>query len=382
MPQTLAIPAYFRQHQMVGGVASVFQNLSRGIEELIANDAPYQGLQVVVFHGPAGVPYRSPLFEYRESAGTMGRFFAESWIAARQSAAFDAILFPNYFTPPLVRSGRVATIIHDLLYLHFPEVVPREKRLWLSACHRWTLRRADVVVTITQTVKEDVIRRHGERWSNRIVPIWNPIALDRLQGCGMQPFTDGRPYILGVAVDRPSKNLVSLVRAFQLLRERLPEYCLVLAGELRSRRPAREQQAAGVGKQMPSAADLVRDLQLSDHVKVTGFVSDADLGSLYRGASVFVLPSLFEGFGMPPVEAMSLGVPALVSDIPALREITMGHAHYLDDPLNPAAMADRLYSIIEQGAAAAPSAEVVALMRQSFAPATIAKKYLDVLLGS
>jgi glycosyltransferase involved in cell wall biosynthesis len=79
---------------------------------------------------------------------------------------------------------------------------------------------------------------------------------------------------------------------------------------------------------------------------------------------------------------MSLGIPALVSDIPALREITMDRACYLPDPKDAAAMADRIMSINEQGAAAKPSAETVALMRHSFAPTTIAKKYLKVLLGS
>jgi glycosyltransferase involved in cell wall biosynthesis len=382
MAQSLAIAGHFREHQMVGGVASVFQNLSRGIEKLILNDDQYRDLRVTVFHGPAGVPYRSPQFEYQQTSDSGGRFVAETRIAAGRLKGFDGALFPNYFTPPIVRSKRVTTVIHDLLHVHFPDVVTPRKRLWLTACHQWTLRRADAVVTITQAVKDDILRRYGNRWSDRVTPIWNPIALDRLEGTAEPEVSDGRPYVLGVAVDRPSKNLSTLIRAFKLMRERFPDFRLVLVGELRSNRPARERQTATVEAKMPAAVDLVRELGLNDHVTITGFVTDARLGALYRGASAFTLPSLFEGFGMPPVEAMSLGVPTLVSGIPPLREVTMGKAHYLDDPLNPVELADRLGAIIDQGAAAKPSAETIAALRHSFSPTTIAKQYLNVALAN
>jgi glycosyltransferase involved in cell wall biosynthesis len=260
MPKALAIAGYFQKHQMVGGVASVFQNLSRGIEELMLSDAQYRDLQVAVFHGPAGVPYRSPKLDYCETSAAGGRFAAETRIAACRVNDFDATLFPNYFTPPIVRSRRAATVIHDLLYVHFPEVVSPRKRLWLAACHQWTLHRSDVVVTITQAVKDDVLRRYGDRWSDRVAAIWNPIAFSRLDGTATQQVTGGRPYILGVAVDRPSKNLFTLVRAFKLLRERLPEHCLVLAGELRSSRPAHDRYSSQVQEKMPSTVDLVREL--------------------------------------------------------------------------------------------------------------------------
>lgn len=381
MPQSLAITGYFQKHQMVGGVASVFQNLSRGIEELLLRDEQHPDLRVTVFHGAAGVPYRSPQFEYVQTSGPGGRFAAESRVAATRIKGFDGALFPNYFTPPLVGSRRATTVIHDLLHLHFPDVVTPRKRLWLTACHQWTLRRADAVVTITQAVKDDVLRRYGDRWSDRVIPIWNPIALDRLESNAEQKVTDGRPYVLGVAVDRPSKNLATLIRAFKLMREKLPEFRLTLVGDLRSNRPAWEQQKATVEAKMPSAADLVRQLDLTEHVKITGFVDDATLGVLYRNAAAFALPSLFEGFGMPPVEAMSLGVPTIVSGIAPLREVTLGKAHYLDDPLNPAELADRLVDVIKQGAAAKPAEDTIAALKRSFAPATIAKQYLNVALA-
>src|SRR5689334_20123419 len=123
MPRSLAITGFFQKHQMVGGVASVFQNLSRGIEELILHDEQFRDLQVTVFHGPAGVPYRSPQFSYEVTSGPGGRFAAETRVAATRGKSFDGMLFPNYFTPPVVRSRRATTVIHDLLHVHFPDVV-------------------------------------------------------------------------------------------------------------------------------------------------------------------------------------------------------------------------------------------------------------------
>jgi glycosyltransferase involved in cell wall biosynthesis len=382
MSRSLAIPGYFRKHQMVGGVASVFQNLSRGIEAVLATDDQYRDLKVVVFHGPAGTPYRSAAFEYLETGDRLGRFAAESRMAALRGSDFDAILFPNYFTPPIVRARRAVTVIHDLLHVRFPEVVPWRKRLWLTAAQHWTLRRADAVVTITSSVRDDVLERYGKRWSDQVTPIWNPIAFDRLDGTATQQVTAGRPYLLGVAVDRPSKNLSTLIRAFKLLRERAPDHCLVLVGELRSSRPARERNIGQAESKLPSTVELVRDLGLTEHVKITGFVTDEELGALYRGASAFVLPSLLEGFGMPPIEAMALGVPTLVTDIPPLREVTMGRAHYLSDPMNAAELAQRILAIIEAGGEAKPTAETVSLFRESYAPPTIARRYLELLLPS
>src|SRR5262249_52377822 len=149
-----------------------------------------------------------------------------------------------------------------------------------------------------------------------------------------QTFTAGRPYILCAAVDRPPKNLATLIRAFAHLRKKFPDHRLVLAGQLRSEDRTWRQRSQSVESKLPGAMDLITELGLSEHVVLTGFIPDAELGVLYRGAALFVLPSLFEGFGMPAVEALAMGAPTLVSDLPVLREVTLNAAHYIADPLN------------------------------------------------
>ena len=381
MPRSLAIAGQFRPTQMVGGVASHFQNLCRGIEQVASVDERFRGLTVEVFHGAAGVPYRSPHFAYRQVGGRLGRFAADARVGLFCTAPFDATLFTNYFRPPVVRSRRSVAVFHDLLDKHFPHLSSWRRRAWLDAAQRYALHRCDRVITISQTVREDVLRAYGERWASKITAVWNPVAFERLDGADEQRVTNGRPYILGVAVDRPFKNLHTLIRAFDALRDRCPDHLLVLVGELRSRRPKGRIHATDVTAKMPPTVDLVRELGLQDRVIITGFVSDSELGALYRGASLFVMPSLFEGFGMPPIEALALGVPTLVSGIPALREVTLGAAQYLDDAQDVEAMREMIAHMAERVDDYRPSAETVATIRRVFAPATIAAQYLEVLFN-
>ncbi len=233
------------------------------------------------------------------------------------------------------------------------------KRAWLRLCHEWTLRKCDHIVAISNVVKQDVLRKYGEQWADRIRVIWNPISLERFDGQNECNMTDGRPYVLCVAVDRPQKNLFRLIRAFALARSKCPDYCLVLAGQLRSLRSEPRERTARVGKHMPSAVDLINELGLAKHVRITGFLPDADSGALYRGSAMCVLPSLFEGFGMPAVESLAFGKPTLVSGLPVLREVTFGAAQYLDNPEDVDAMAERISTMLANPQKYKPSPDLI-----------------------
>jgi glycosyltransferase involved in cell wall biosynthesis len=243
------------------------------------------------------------------------------------------------------------------------------------------LRKCDAVVSISQAVKDDILKFYGDRWESRVHSIWNPIAMERFDRPAEQNFTAGRPFILTAGVDRPVKNLATLIRAFALVHKRFPDHCLVLAGQLRSKDRGWRRRDAKLEAEMPSAIDLIDDLGLTEHVIATDYISDEQLGTLYREASAFVLPSLFEGFGMPAVEAMALGAPTLVTGLPVLREVTLGAAHYIESPLNPEEMAAQISDLLTAGDAARPSAELRSDLRRRFSPETIAQQYLDVLIG-
>ncbi len=135
------------------------------------------------------------------------------------------------------------------------------------------------------------------------------------------PRTDlGSPYVLSVATLEPRKNLATLVEAFGLVRPRRPELQLVVAGA-----PVAwaEQELEGEG------------------VQALGYVSDVDLPPLYRGAALFAYPSLFEGFGMPVVEAMACGTPVVTSTHPSLDDAS-GDAAVRADPKSPEALASAI----------------------------------------
>jgi glycosyltransferase involved in cell wall biosynthesis len=251
--------------------------------------------------------------------------------------------------------------------------------LWIKWCHAITLRKCYRVIAISGAVKEDMLRAYGARWSDRIDVIWNPVTLDRFVGECEYSVTGGRPYVLCVSVDRPQKNLFRLIQAFAQVRAKFPEYCLVLAGQLRCHRRDPRERSDAVRQSMPAAGDLVEQLGLADHVRVTGYISNEQLGALYRGASLCVLPSLFEGFGMPAVESLALGKPTLVSGLSVLREVTLNSAHYLDDPTNVGAMAEALATMLAAPQRFAPTPATVEEVRHRFAPRQIAQRYLEVL---
>lgn len=381
MSTSIAVSGIFRRDQLASGVYSFFENLMRGLAALAVDRSATNGFDLTIFHGCTELPWRCDHVRFRQIPDRFGRFISETRIGAMESVGIDAVLFPDYFTPPLVRARRTVTVIHDLQYLHFPEFSSPVKRAWLKQCHRWTLRACDAVVTISETVRQDLIARYGSRCADRIHAIWNPISIDRLDAGECRDFTGGRPYIMCVAVDRPQKNLHTLIEAFHLLKERFTDHCLVIAGQLRSQNRAPSHWSRQFADNMPSTVDAVSRLGLQDRVFVTGFISDAELGSLYRGASVFVLPSLFEGFGMPAVESMALRVPTLVSDLPVLREVTLNQAHYLHDPKCAGELAARLTDILENVDSAKPSPELSNEIRRRYAPETIARQYFDLLKG-
>jgi glycosyltransferase involved in cell wall biosynthesis len=230
--------------------------------------------------------------------------------AERLLGSFDALLYTDWMTPPQ-RSGLRGTTIHDLNPLHHPE--------WCTArtiaMHRRkdadAARKCDVVFTNSQYTADDATASLG------IEPARLVVAHPGV-GAGFGPdggrAAFGGPYVLGVGTLEPRKNLRRLVEAWRLLEG---GQRLVLAG------------GAGWGEQ-PGLDD--------EGIVLPGYVPDEGLPALYRGADAFVYPSLFEGFGIPVVEAMACGTPVVVSSHPSLDE-ACGSAAVRVDPNDSASIA-------------------------------------------
>jgi glycosyltransferase involved in cell wall biosynthesis len=218
--------------------------------------------------------------------------------------------FSDWMFPPQ-RAGVRATTVHDLVPLRFPEwVTPRTLGMHRLK-YRNAARTCDLLFCNSAFTARDVTERLGVECSR--VRVAHPGVDDRFGADGERAEL-GRPYLITVATLEPRKNLQNLAEAHRLLGH---DRALAIVG------------AEGWGDQPELGQDGIVRL---------GFVPDAELPALYRGADTFVFPSRFEGFGIPVIEAMACGVPCVVSSHPSLDE-ACGDAAVRVDPERPQAIA-------------------------------------------
>jgi glycosyltransferase involved in cell wall biosynthesis len=223
--------------------------------------------------------------------------------------------------------------------LIWPQFVTRRHRLVAAAAGRRLRRQADLVIVPSETTKADVVdqlqidpgRIAVIPWGcdERFQPQEDPTRLALVRRKYRLP---GR-YVLFVGTLEPRKNLTTLLKAYAMLRAggQDEDAKLVVVGRK--------------GWLYDEVFETVRALALHRDVLFTDFVDDADLPDLYRGASLFVLPSFYEGFGLPILEAMASGVPVIASNTSSMPEVA-GEAALLIDPRNPQAMAEAMAGVL------------------------------------
>jgi glycosyltransferase involved in cell wall biosynthesis len=373
---TLAIAAAFVRPGAVGGAEQALYALVEGLDATMPHD------QRIDVYARSNFPRenlgqsRSGRIAFPVLPERPENRFALDGVTALRARNGSAILFPNYFTPPAPTNARRVTIIHDLQYLHYPENFSAVKRAWLRAAHEITLRTAHTVVAISEFVRQDIVRAYGARWADRVTVIPCPIQWRALGGT-MEPddtqlrLLNRRPFVLSVGAHYRHKNLETLVRAFARFRRDRPDYCLVLVG----------QKPGGlVGTRRARPLDeMLRELDLTDHVLLTGFVSNAQVAWFYQHARVFAFPSLFEGMGRPPIEALGAGLPVLTTNRTSIPEMTRSLATYVEDPLSAEEMASWLVRMCDSPKDYAPTAVQVEELRDAYAPETIGRAYRGIL---
>ena len=246
--------------------------------------------------------------------------------AARRAGA-DVLHLP---TPAPARGGGLPLVvtIHDLLPLRMPELFTRETRAH-TRLYLPFVRRATRILTNSEWTRREVIDLLGVP-EHRVVA--TPFGIDdRFAPLPGDPERFGlrQPYVLSVGTLEPRKNLVGVLRAFRRLGR--DDVQLAIVGGRGWHREALERELA----------DSI------DRVRVLGFVDDDDLVGLYSGAACFVFPSLAEGFGFPPLEAMACGAPVVTSDRAALPEVT-GDAALHVDPMRPEAIAEAIARVLDE----------------------------------
>jgi glycosyltransferase involved in cell wall biosynthesis len=369
--QRLAVASHFVYAGRVGGAEHMLYNLLRG---LAGNGL---GLDVLcsargnLDPGFLAEMEAAPGVRVLERGGAGPRFIAEQRACLDGDLRTDAILFPNYYIPPYVpsRLGRVATVLHDLQYKHFPQNFSLKKRAWLNAAQSFSVRRADRLIVISDFVGRDVLRWFGDRLAGKLSVIPNAISWDRFGpdiANEVRPME--QPYVLSVAAQYPHKNLEVLVRAFAVVAKLRPELQLVLCGQ-------DYRSLHGVAAGRGGLAPMAEALGVPGRVHLTGYIDDAALGHWYRHASLFAFPSIFEGFGMPAVEALGFGLPTLTTDRTALPETTLGLAQYVKDPASAEEWADRMDTMLRDPERYRPAPADVARLRAHYSPARIGQLY-------
>jgi glycosyltransferase involved in cell wall biosynthesis len=253
--------------------------------------------------------------------------------AAARSLRLDIVHDPCGIAPflaPRLRTRRVVTVHDAIPYIH-PRLQPLLTRAVfriLVPAARWT---ADAVIAVSECARSDLIR-HTRLPAGLVHAIYPGVLLpgeDDLRRWQAAEETEDAPYLLYVGDLSPRKNVVRLLAAFAQVRDQYAEVRLVVAGP----------ETWGSGVVMDAARGL------GDGVQITGYVDEERLHILYANAAALVYPSLYEGFGLPPLEAMAHGTPVIASRTSSLPEV-MGDAGLLIDPLDVDALAAAMTRIL------------------------------------
>ena len=238
------------------------------------------------------------------------------------------LFFSPGYNSPLGWPGPFIFTLHDLHHLCVPDNSNAVKRAYYQRIIKPACHRAELVLTVSEYSKHEIVA-WAKIEEKKIINVGNGVGLPFLPDGNK--YDPGYPYLLYVGSRRPHKNLPRLLQAYSISGVR-NEVRLLLSGEP-------DQQIV----------TEINRLDLEDSVCFRDLSDDEELSNAYRGATAFVFPSLYEGFGLPPLEAMACGVPVLTSNVCALPEV-MGDAAILVDPLSVEDIAGGLRSLIEDSA--------------------------------
>jgi glycosyltransferase involved in cell wall biosynthesis len=311
------------------GIGTYIRNLVRGLAQL---DQENQYLLLVGPNGPealAGLPENFQLVPERAKVYSVRELYSLSWRLWRLK--LDLYHATHYVLPVVVPCKAVVTI-HDIIHLLYPEFLPSRLALFYAQrMIRRSLSRSDRVIAVSQNTRSDLLRFFDADGHN-IEVVYNGVDavfhrrlpeedLERwLRQLGIR-----RPYLLFVGNPKPHKNLDGVIQAYAKAQAIHGfDGDLVCVGG----RPEADLRT----RQRAEAAGIV------DRLRLLGQVADEALPAIYQGATLFLYPTLYEGFGLPVVEAMAAGVPVITSNTSALREVGEGYAQ-LVNPLDVEALA-------------------------------------------
>lgn len=328
IPLRIGINALYLLPGGVGGTEIYLRQLLRALAEI---ETPHQ--YIVFTNRETGVDLvpQSPQFQHCpqpvHAANRASRILYEQLRlpGVLRSQKISVLLNPGFTAPFAIRIPSV-TVFHDLQHVRHPEHFRWvdfpfwRLLLWQAA------KKSTHLIAVSEATRRDLLS-HYRLSSDAVSVVAHGVEPEFFSL--VRERDDQTPYILCVSTLHPHKNLLRLVKVFARLQQRHPRLRLVLAG-------MRGFHAGGIEKQ-------IADSGVTGSVEVTGWIARERLYELYRRATIFVYPSTFEGFGMPVLEALAVGVPTACSDIPPLREAA-GEAALFFHPLHD----DEIFAALDQ----------------------------------
>lgn len=251
-------------------------------------------------------------------SGRLERIFFEQFILPRYIGRHSYNLFhsTSYISPYFLNLPTILTV-HDLLVYDYPALCQSESVVYFRLFLRHSIKKATHIITVSQKVKDDIIRIFNVCPDKinvthlGINPIFKRVTEGAVLAQIRKKYVIPEKYILFVGNLEPKKNLERLISAFsQLKSAKKIRHKLVIVGKK--------------GWKYDRTLKLIDKLKINEEIILTGYVIEKDLPAIYSMADVFAFPSIYEGFGIPPLEAMACGVPVIVSNTGALPETTGG----------------------------------------------------------
>lgn len=286
---------------------------------------------------------------------------------------YDAVIFTNYAIPLRRLTCKVMGCIPDMVSFKYPKTLPPAYCFYNTEMIRNTVHKADIVMTISKSVKNE-IEQYFPEFKSKIVYTWLGIDKNIHKITGESKFDNKilselkpRKYFLFVSTIERRKNIGLVLEAFVKLKRLsiAKEYKIVFAGKL------------GYG-----GNDYVNYALDSDYAKdivFPGYVSNSDLNHLYNEAAAFVFPTLYEGFGFAQIECMAVGLPIILSDIPVNREVSRDYGMYFNTE-DCQSLVDRMIEVINGNIDRQKLKEIADSYLRDFSWERIAQQYIEILM--
>lgn len=245
------------------------------------------------------------------------------------------IHYPDTMAPIFSRNKIVITV-HDISFKAMSNIFTKKSRIWKKLITKLSLVKANMIIVDTKFTQNEIIRYYPYINKSKIKVIYcgfNNFSNENINYSNIRKSIlkyDKLPYILTVSTISPRKNIDNLISAFNLIKNEITHQ-LIIAGKK--------------GWMYDNIINLVEKLNLNDRVFFTDQINDDELKFLYKNAKFFIYPSIYEGFGLPPLEAMSYGIPTIVSNRTSIPEVCFDAAEYFD-PYNYKDIGSKILQLI------------------------------------